>query len=154
MGREKLKAPQEPAGPPPPSGQKVNKPAGRPSSTKNAPYKSDRKMTPIGGREGYCMSKVKEGYVLAQNLEVEVSKVLREKHDVKRLTKQQKEVALQISNIVMANEEPENWKKKISTYCKNPTDKNRDRVAKVQDVACEHQLDTYLASILYASRVG
>jgi hypothetical protein len=155
MGREKLKsAPQEPAGPPGPSGQKVGKPAGRPSSTKNTPYKSERKMTPIGGREGYSMSKIKEGYVLAQSLEVEVSKVLREKHDVKRLTKQQKEVAQQISHIVMANEEPKNWVKKAKDYCDNPTDKDKERVKEIESIACEHDVDLEAASILYMSKLN
>ena len=95
--QQKLKKdtnPKEPSGNiTPNTPNKVTKESGRPSGTKNSPYKSNRKMTPIGGEDGYSMSKIKEGYVLAQDLEVEVSRILREKHNVKRLTKAQKEVA-------------------------------------------------------------
>jgi len=144
--------PKEPNVPPPSAPSKPNKESGRPSGTKDTPYKSDRKVTPIGGKEGYSMSKIKEGYVLAQQLEVEVSKILREKHDVKRLTKQQKDVASQISHIVMANEEPEEWNSKAEEYCSDPKDKNLNRVNKIQEIACEHDVDMESASILHISR--
>ena len=98
------------------------------------------------------MSKIKEGYVLAQDLEVEVSRILREKHDVKRLTKAQKEVASDISQIVMANEEPEEWISKANDYCSSPIDKNLERVRKIQDLACKHDVDMESASILYMSQ--
>ena len=87
--------------------------------------------------------------VKAQDLIPEIEKELRKVHNKKRLSKQQKEIAQDISCILIANEEPKNWKKKVSVYCKNPIDKNSDRVARIQDIAC----DTYLASILYASKV-
>jgi len=145
--------PKEPSGEiAPQSPQKVNKESGRPSGTKDSPYKSNRKTTPIGGREGYSMSKIKEGYALAQQLEVEVSKILREKHNVKRLTKQQKDVASQISHIIMANEEPKEWNSKAEEYCSSPKDKNLDRVNKIQEIACEHDVDMESASILHISR--
>ena len=98
------------------------------------------------------MSKIKEGYTLAQELEVEVSKILRKKHSVKRLTKQQKDIASQISHIIMANEEPEEWNSKVGEYCSNPKDKNLNRVKKIQEIACEHDVDMESASILYVSR--
>jgi hypothetical protein len=145
--------PKEPSGEvAPKSLPKVNKESGRPSGTKDSPYKSNRKVTPIGGKEGYSMSKIKEGYALAQELEVEVSKILRKKHDVKRLTKQQKEVASQISHIIMANEEPKEWSLKAGEYCSNPKDKNLNRVNKIQEIACEHDVDMESASILHISR--
>ena len=103
--------------------------------------------------EKFSLTKVQENMVKAQNLLPEIEKELRKMHGKKRLSKQQKEIAQDISLILIANEEPGNWKKKVSTYCKNPIDKNSDRVAKIQDIACEHQVDTYLASILYASKV-
>ena len=98
------------------------------------------------------MFKIKEGYALAQELEIEVSKILRERHDVKRLTKQQKEVASQISHIIMANEEPEEWNSKAGEYCSSPKDKNLNRVNKIQEIACEHDIDMESASILHISR--
>ena len=151
IGREKLKTEsQGPASPP--SGTKVSKQAGRPSGTKSAPYKSNRKVTPIGGKEGYSMAKVKELFVLSQDLEIEVAKILREKHKVKRLTNKQKEVSRHISNIVMANEEAESWIKKAQDYCDKPIDKNAERVSEINEIACLHEIDMESASILYASK--
>jgi len=150
MGRERTKeAQQNPIAPEQPG---VKKEGGRPSGSKDTPYKSNRKVTPIGGKEGYNISKIKEGYMLAQELEIEVSKVLREKHDVKRLTKQQKDVAAQISHIIMANEEPGNWNAKAGEYCSDPKDKNLKRVKEIEEIACEHDVDMESASILYVSR--
>jgi hypothetical protein len=151
MGREKLKmGPQGPAGNPTPSG--VKKESGRPAGTKDAPYKSNRKVTPIGGKEGYSMARVKELFVLSQDLEVEVAKALRIKHKVKRLTNQQKEVSRQISNVVMANEDPEDWMKNIKKYCDKPIDQNKKRVNQINEIACLHDIDMESASILYASK--
>lgn len=144
--------PKEPNSPPPAPPSGPSKESGRPSGTKDTPYKSNRKTTPIGAKEGYNMAKIKKGFALAQDLEIEVSKILREKHDVKRLTKQQKEVASQISHIIMANEEPEKWSSKAEEYCSNPKDKNLNRVNEIQEIACKHDVDIESASILYISR--
>jgi hypothetical protein len=142
--------PKGPAIPTPLAGP--SKESGRPSGTKNSPYKSNRKTTPIGASEGYDILKIKEGYILAQELEVEVSKVLREKHDVKRLTKQQKDVASEISHIIMANEKPEDWNSKAEEYCSSPKDQNPNRIKEIEDIACRHDVDMESASILYISQ--
>ena len=63
-----------------------------------------------------------------------------------------KEVAQGIVEVIVANEEPSDWKKVVKKYVQNPTDQNEDRVTKIRDVAHEHQLDYYLASILFASK--
>ena len=57
-----------------------------------------------------------------------------------------------ISTIIMANEDPQNWITKAKDYIKNPVDRNQDRVHEVSTVALEHQVNDYLAGILYASR--
>ena len=77
---------------------------------------------------------------------------LRKKHKIKRLNKQQKQVAEEIACIIVANETPENWDKKVSQYVQKPVDTNPDRIAEVREVAFEHQVDDYLASILLASK--
>ena len=76
---------------------------------------------------------------------------LRKIHKRKRLSKQQKEVAREITNIVIANEDSSNWLAKAGRYAAEPTDRDHERVKKVQDVAYEHQVDDFLAGILYAS---
>ena len=88
--------------------------------------------------------------VFAQKLE-KVGAYLRKSHKVKRLNKAQKEIASEISQIIIANESPDKWVDSIDSYCKNPVDKDDDRVNLIKEIAYEHQLDFYLASILASS---
>ena len=91
--------------------------------------------------------------MLAQKLEEEVAANLRKKHNIKKLSYNQKEVSEQIAKIIIANEAPENWISKIEDYIKQPVDKNQEAIASVNSIACDHQVDSYLASILYHSKV-
>ena len=52
----------------------------------------------------------------------------------------------------MANELPQNWISKAKEYCEEPKDKNLDRVKEIEELAYEHQVDNYVATILYASK--
>ena len=88
----------------------------------------------------------------ASKLTKQVEAGLRDFHKIKRLSKRQKEVAQGIVEVIVANEEPCDWKKVVKKYVQNPTDQNEERVTKIRDVAHEHQLDYYLASILFASK--
>lgn len=125
---------------------------GRPSGTKGIPYKSNRKITPIGGEEGFSMAKIKEFFILSQELEIAVATILREKHNIKRLNNKQKEVSRSISNIIMTNEEPNNWLAVTHKYCEKPTDSNKERVLKITEIACKYNTDIESASVLYASQ--
>ena len=108
----------------------------------------------MGMGKGYAfvLETVKKNMILAQKLESEVCARLREIHKVKRMSKKQKEVSEDISKLIIANENPENWENNIKKYCKTPIDHNQERIKEIQDLACEHQVDYYLASVLYASR--
>ena len=108
----------------------------------------------MGSGQGYAFSldKVKENMILAQKLESAVCSSLRKMHNVKRMSKKQKIVAAEISEIVMTNELPQNWISKASEYCGEPKDKNLNRVKQIQELAHEHQVDNYVATILYASK--
>jgi hypothetical protein len=123
--------------------------AGRPDGT-SAP----KKVTPIGAgaSQKFSLAKVKDNLIHAQELEAKVISYLREKNDIKRLSKLQKEVAQEITHLIIANEEPDNWEKKVSDYCESPIDKNEKRVKEVISIAATHNLDNYLASILLASK--
>ena len=68
------------------------------------------------------------------------------------MSNQQKEIAEQISNIIIANENPENWSSKIKDYIYQPFDKNFEQVNLIQELASEHQVTNYLASLLYHSK--
>ena len=69
------------------------------------------------------------------------------------MSNQQKEIAEQISHIIIANESPENWNDKISDYISNPVDTNETAVKEIQEIAYNHQLDSYISSILRHSKV-
>jgi len=61
-------------------------------------------------------------------------------------------VAEQIATLIILNEDPTNWLEKSTAYVAKPVDQNADRVRGVEDVAFEHNLESYLAGILYASK--
>ena len=125
---------------------------GRPAAS-NKPNETDTK-TPIGTKAAkthFSLSKIQENLSLSDKLNLEVESSLRQLHNRKRLSKQQKEIAKEITNIVIANEDPDNWLAKAGRYAAEPTDRNHERVNKVQGVALEHQVDDFLAGILYAS---
>ena len=109
-------------------------------------------MSSISASErSFSFDLVRENMLKAQKLESTVASFLRKKHKVKRLNKNQKAVAEQISNIIIANEKPKDWVKTVNQYCDAPVDKNHDQVEEIRGVAYEHQLGDYLASILYHS---
>ena len=132
-------------------GAKMPQATGRPPGSKKP--KEEDKKTPIGTKAAlnFSLSRIQEHLNLSDKLNLEVEASLRQIHKRKRLSKQQKEVAREITNIVIANEDPPNWLAKAGRYAAEPTDRNHERVKKVQDVAYEHQVDDFLAGILYAS---
>jgi hypothetical protein len=119
---------------------------GRPEGT-GTPQEDTRES-----RSFFSFNKVRENVLLSQDLEKNVEAALRKTHKVKRLNKDQKEIAESITGIIMANETQENWKSSIDEYLKNPVDKNHDTVKEVSDIAIEHQVNTFMASILYHSK--
>jgi len=133
--------------------------AGRPAGSTGIPQSTKNISAPGTGKqskateEKYSLVKVKENLVLAQKLEEEVAASLRKKHNLKKLSYNQKEVSEQIAKIIIANEAPENWVSKIEDYIKQPVDQNQEAIASVNTIACDHQVDSYLASILYHSKV-
>jgi hypothetical protein len=123
---------------------------GRPPGT-NSPQ-TTKEVSPVGAsRNKFSFDLVKENMLSAQKLESAVASHLRGRHKVKRLNKSQKEIAEQISHIIIANEKPNDWIKMVKQYCDVPVDKNHDQVNEVKDVALEHQVGNYIASILYHS---
>ena len=132
-------------------GSKMPQMTGRPAGSKR-PKEQDKK-TPVGTKAAlnFSLSKIQENLNLSDKVNIEVEASLRKIHKRKRLSKQQKEVAREITNIVIANEDSSNWLAKAGRYAAEPTDRDHERVKKVQDVAYEHQVDDFLAGILYAS---
>ena len=118
--------------------------------------KTVQKISPIGSKASetkYSLKKVSEYLITAQALEESVNSTLKTKYGVKKMSKLQKEVARDIVELVMANEEPSKWLETVTNYCDNIEDTNHPRVLEVNKIASAHQLDNYLASVLLASKV-
>lgn len=134
-------------------GSKTEGEGGRPVGSK-APQ-TTKKISPIGTKASediYSLVKVKENMVLAQNLDAAVDSYLKKKFKIKKLSDQQQEVSRCISSTIIANEDPEKWTESVANYCDKPATSNPERLEKVDEVAAKHGLDSYLASILYASK--
>jgi hypothetical protein len=130
---------------------------GRPPGSGGEPQSNPSNQQRIGvtnsSEENYDFSKIKESMILSQKLEQSVASHLRKKHGVKRLNKSQKEICNEICNIIVANENSSNWEENVEKYCEKPEDTNKERVKKIQEISHKHQIDYYLASILYSSKV-
>ncbi len=132
------------------------KSAGRPTEDSDEPTEdrnidSENNIKAEIAEDYFSFDKIKNNLVLASQLNVEVEKTLREKHSIKRMTNKQKKVAEEITELIMANEEPDSWKEKVSAYVDKPQDTNKSRVNKVNEIALKHQVDNYLAGVLCAS---
>lgn len=132
------------------SKDKLSVQKGRPKGS-SAPKK---KMTPVGGsiEESYNLSKIKDVMLLSDKLHKSVEKNLIKKHGITELSEQQKEIAGNISEIIIANEEPENWLTKIEDYLVDPIGKNEARTKAIDEIAASHGLNNFLAALLYASK--
>jgi len=125
--------------------------AGRPSGSTGIPQ-STKNVKPIGTKASFSIVKIKDNILASQNLEEEVKSAVRKKFNVKKLSNQQKESAENISEIIIANELPENWTSKIENYIDKPFDKNQEQINNIQEIAAEHQVSNYIASLLYHSK--
>lgn len=113
---------------------------------------STKKMTPIGGSEQFSLKKFVENMKAATSLGNEVAQLLKLKFKKKSLSEEQINIATEITKLIIANEEPDNWRNKIANYVKEPVDKNKERINLVQSLASEYQCDDYLASLLLISK--
>jgi hypothetical protein len=128
------------------------KESGRPEGTGTP--QTTKKVSPIGASElRFSLDKIKDNLINAQKLNLEVESQLRKLHKKRKLGKEQKEVAAQISELIIANEEPGDWGSKVGEYIKSPIDKNDKRIEQIRNISYDHQVDDYLASILYNSRI-
>jgi hypothetical protein len=120
---------------------------GRPSGTKGRPQTREK----TAAKETFSFENVKNNIIKSQDLEKTVQKELRKLHKKTRLSKTQKEIAQTISHIIIANETPDKWNESVAKYCKKPIDQNIEQVKQVEDIAFKHQLDTFMASMLFHS---
>jgi hypothetical protein len=128
---------------------KISGANGRPKGTKSK--QSTKKVRPMGAT--YSVMKVKDNFWAAQKAEDEIKKILLKKFKTKELDDNQNKIARNIASVLISNEEPKDWLDKVKSYVEKPVDTNPERVDAIADVAEEHQLDGYLASILFASQI-
>ncbi len=136
--------------PPPPAGRPEGS-GGKPQEVERAPS-DNQNAAPSMAEQLFSLEKIKNNLLLANTLNSQVEKSLRDRHSIKRLTNKQKEVAQDITALIVANEAPENWSESIGSYLDSPIDRNKNRINKINEIAIEHQVDSYLASILYSSK--
>jgi len=130
---------------------KVSSPAGRPKGTKQK--QTTKKVSPIGANETYSMTRVMNNLILAEKVKKEVSAAIAEKMNIKSAEEVDNALVEEVTKIVLANEEPSKWLEKVKDYVKAPVDTDDKRVQEVEEIAFDHQVDPYLASILLASKV-
>ena len=124
----------------------IKQPTGRPEGT-GVPQEKTRES-----KSFFSFNKIKEYILLSQDLAKSVEACLRKSHKVKRLSKEQKGIAESIANVIISNEHPEKWEDSVNGYCSSPVDKNHDMVKEITDIAIEHQVNTFMAGILYHSK--
>ena len=140
ISKEKAKeAAKKPAAAAPAKKGNTSAPAGRPAGTKSP--QTTKKVSPVGASEQYVLSSVKDNFIKADKLNKKIETHLKGKHKIKELSDEQKNIAFEITKLVVANEEVENWNKWIKVvkgYVDNPIDTNPDRVKEIQEIAYEH----------------
>ena len=128
--------------------------AGRPAGSSGI-KQTTKNVKPVGtsSKANYSVTKLKDVVEATNKLGDEVETLLKKKHKLKKLNDKQKEVALDITKIIIANEEKSNWSSKITEYVQSPVDKDAKRIEEIHEIACEHQVDSYMASLLYHSKM-
>lgn len=128
---------------------KMAKPNGRPSGSTRK--KSTNKPRVSKAEELYSLSKIKDNLILATKVNEKVSELFKAKHNKTELNDEQKQIIEEISNVIISNNEPENWLSSVEKYVENPINDNQDRLNKIDKISYNHQIDTFLASILASS---
>jgi hypothetical protein len=126
-------------------GSKPASEVGRPSGTTSIPKEAAATVS-------YSYTKIKDNILKYQQLQGSVESFLKKKHNKKKLNENQKNVAEEITKIIIANESIDSWNQNIEKYCNNPIDQNLERVNEVNDIAVRHNVDPFMASILLNSK--
>jgi hypothetical protein len=138
--------------------QKEDKGEGGRPPGKGGKKPAAKKTKPIGsGKQSkaatYSLKKVTENMILAGKCATKVEKELLKMHNIDELNATQKSVAEQISHVIVANEQVKDWTKVpvIQKYLESPVDRNPERIDEINEVAARHNLDPFMASIVYIS---
>jgi len=128
-------------------------PKGRPSGTS-----SPKKPGKVGASESaftsYSLSKIKDIMAVSSKLEQLTEEKVKSIYGVKDINENQRLLVDELCSIVRINESPEKWndEKVIASYIKNLPDKNEETCKQIDDIRCEHDIDEFLATLLYHSK--
>lgn len=103
--------------------------------------------------DNYSFNKIKDNIIKFQQLQGSVENFLKKKHNKKKLNENQKQIAEEISKIIIANEAVESWENNVEKYCNNPIDSNSERINEINNIAIKHEIDPFMASILLNSKI-
>ncbi len=98
--------------------------------------------------EQYSLSKIKEGLILSSKLRKEVQKFLCHSSKTEVLSAEQIAISEEISEIIIANTEPNLWISSIEKYVKSPVNDNKERLKEIDKIAYRHGIEYNLAAIL------
>lgn len=126
--------------------EQVKSQPGRPTGTK-APKK------PAAVGRLYSTKEITNTFLCYNQLEDAVSNNIKKKFNLAELNESQKEIVNEVSESIMANESRDSWKDKkvIASYLKDPSNKNLDRIAKLEEIKFTHQCDNFIGCILLNS---
>ncbi len=119
--------------------------SGSPQSTKN--------VSPIGTSHAkFSVKKLVANLNLSDKLKDLVIAELKKKHNIIELTDEQKNVSLAISESIIYNKKPSKWLSSVAKFIENPADKDKSIENEVKNISTEHNIDSFLASIMYHSK--
>jgi hypothetical protein len=130
-----------------PVGQKPNDQSGRPTGTPQKQKK--KKVTPVGG--SFSALKLTEAAKATDSLIKSVSDKVKEKFNLERISKKNKDYAKSLAFTITQNEPMELWEKKIVDYMENP-----QKIGPIFDevlmISEEHGITLDSAALLFASK--
>lgn len=131
---------------------------GRPAGSKSP--QTSKNVSPVGGNKkapaiaSYSMKGISQSFKDYEILSAKVEEFLKKKHKKKALNKEQKSIADQIAQNIIINEEKANWDYSIKAYCEGQKQDDPEKMAKLLEIAEEHNVDIFSAAILNISQVS
>jgi hypothetical protein len=124
---------------------------GRPAGT-GTKQSQDRKQSVSAAELKFSCVKMKEVLGNFTSLEKDIEQALKEKFQIKKLNKVQKEVVGELSLAIASNCEMQDWKLKLPLFINNPAQVEESFFEKIEELSEYHQLDQRAACILYHSK--
>lgn len=129
---------------------------GRPQGSSSP--QSSKKISPNGGSKkapaiaSYSMKAISQTFKEYEILSAKVEEFLKNKHEKKSLTKEQKSISEQIAKNIIINEEKRNWDYSIKAYSEGEKRDDPEKMLKLLELAEEHSVDIFSAALLNLSQ--